>query len=233
MRLPQTRSSSAERAVAGDLELAERRQVDDPDPLAHRCVLDGDAVVGRRPRPAERALLLACAAPRLARAEVVGALPAVLRQPNTAPSSCEPPVQRAEAPRPARLGDVVRDSAAGSSTCRPRARPRRRSRDRDTGRRSATAGRAARRPRPRRSSRARRAPCRARPRRRSRSARDPLRARSRARPASGRAAGCRRASSRRDDRRARSRRRRRGTGTAATAPVHQLLEPRVVGREHA
>ncbi len=80
-----------ERAGTGDLELAEGRQVDDPDPLAHGRVLDGDAVVGRRAAPPERALLLACAAPGLARAEVVGALPAVLRQPNTAPSSWSRP----------------------------------------------------------------------------------------------------------------------------------------------
>ena len=70
-------------------------------------MLDGDAVVGRRAAPPERALLLACAAPGLARAEVVGALPAVLAAEDGA-ELLEPSVQRAEAPRPARLGDVAR-----------------------------------------------------------------------------------------------------------------------------
>jgi len=41
-------------------------------------MLDGDAVVPRRSRPTERTLILAGAARRLARSEVVGALPAVL-----------------------------------------------------------------------------------------------------------------------------------------------------------
>src|SRR5207244_10114982 len=68
-----------ERTVARELELAEGRHVDDADPLAHGPVLDRDAIVVRRPRPAEPTLVLACPAPRLARPEVVGALPAVLR----------------------------------------------------------------------------------------------------------------------------------------------------------
>ena len=78
----------AERIRSSHLELAERRQVDDADPFPHRRVLDGDPVVERRPGPTERALILTCAPPRLARAEVVGALPAVLacRRPRRAPA---------------------------------------------------------------------------------------------------------------------------------------------------
>ena len=57
-----------ERPGARHLELAERRHVDDPQPLADRRVLDRDAIVERRPCPAERALLLAGPPPLLARA---------------------------------------------------------------------------------------------------------------------------------------------------------------------
>ena len=188
MRLSQTRSSSAQRAVAGDLELAERRHVDDPDALAHRRVLDRDPVVVRRPRPAEGALVLARAPPRLAGPEVVGALPAVLR-PEHGAELLQPPVQRAQPLGPPRLRRVVRIAlpvvvlvdlarARGGEVgiaVRAAEPPRR--------------GTAARRPRPRRSSRAPRAPCRGRPRRRSRSARAPPRARSPRTPGIGPSSG--------------------------------------------
>ena len=59
----------AERIGSGHLELAERGQVDDADPFTHRRVLDGDPVVKRRPGPAERALILSCTPPLLARAK--------------------------------------------------------------------------------------------------------------------------------------------------------------------
>src|SRR5581483_10591142 len=68
-----------EHVEIGRLELAERCHVDDPEALSDRGVLDGDPVVPGRPRPADRALVLPGPPRRLARAEVVGALPAVLR----------------------------------------------------------------------------------------------------------------------------------------------------------
>ena len=70
-------------------------------------VLDRDAVVPRRACPTDRSLILAGETGRLARTEVLGALPAVLR-PEHRSERFEPPVQRAQAPRSSRLRDVER-----------------------------------------------------------------------------------------------------------------------------
>ena len=83
----------------------------------------------RRRRPAERALIGAGAAPRLAGLEVVGALPAVLRRRRRA-RLLEAGVQRAGALRAAPTRRRRAGIAAGSSTCTSRARPRRRRRRR-------------------------------------------------------------------------------------------------------
>ena len=90
-------------------------------------MLDGDAVVPRRPRPAERALVLAGPSPRLARARSSPRAPSrsSSRRPRRAPAA-------GRAARSAGSAGPLRrrrtDSAAGSSTCRPRAHPPPRSR---------------------------------------------------------------------------------------------------------
>ena len=226
MRLSQTRSSSASAPGPAHLDLAERAHVDDADALAYRLVLGGDEVVVRRTRPAEPALVLAGAPPGLARVEVVGALPAVLRAEDRA-GLLQAPVQRAQPLWASCLARRRTDSAAGSSTCRPRARPPPRTGRRGTGRRSATAGRLGRRPRLSPvDDQLGDAPCRARPRRRSRSATGRPPSRTRARPAPGRAAGCRRASSRPDGPRAPTTPASSRNGKRLHGAVHQLREAR-------
>ena len=91
-----------------ELELPEGGHVEDPRTLAHRGVLDREAVVPRRPHPAAGlALFLPGRARRVPRLVPVGALPAVLR-PEDGAERFVPRVKRGEPLRPARLGHVQR-----------------------------------------------------------------------------------------------------------------------------
>jgi hypothetical protein len=86
-----------QRARAADRDLAERREVDDPDALAKRPVLLGKQLqVGGR-APAEPPLVLARSPPWCSRLEVVGSLPAVLGAEHGA-ELLEADVQRAQPP---------------------------------------------------------------------------------------------------------------------------------------
>ena len=74
-------------------------------------MLDADAIVERRARPTELALILAGTPPRPSRPEIVGPLPAVLRA-EYRTELLQAPVQRAQPLRPAGLGHVVRVAQA-------------------------------------------------------------------------------------------------------------------------
>src|SRR5262249_41122874 len=81
---------------AAHIELAERREVAERDPLATGAVLAADPIEDRRPRPAPAALIGARAATGRAGHEVIRALPAVLLAEHGARRG-EPRVERAQA----------------------------------------------------------------------------------------------------------------------------------------
>ena len=121
-----------------DGDLAERRHVDQADALAQCFGLLGQDGRVRRLGPAEAALLLPRPPPRPPGLAVVGALPAVLGREHRA-RVLHALVQRAVR-RDGRARRCRADSAAGSSSGRPRVRSRPRRRDRGGRRRSARGG---------------------------------------------------------------------------------------------
>src|SRR5205814_9601980 len=92
-----------QRPRPGHVELAERGEVEEPSPLAHRAMLGAHALEEPRPRPAPRALIRAGAPPGRAGLEIVRPLPAVLLAEHGAGVG-ETRVERA---RPAPAGPLV------------------------------------------------------------------------------------------------------------------------------
>ena len=128
-----------QRARPGDRDLAERGEVDEPDPLADCPVLLPHPLEPVRPCPASLPWHAAVASPLLARPMEVRALPAGLRAEHGAclprAAGAAPTGGAAGPPRPRRTG-----SAGGSSRRRSRERGPPRTRDRGTCRRIATPG---------------------------------------------------------------------------------------------